>query len=105
MYICKLFKINVLISLSVKVMSSKEILINTTLDKVRHFLQKDGGDVEFVNMNKNIVYLSMKGACEGCSYAYADIKELIEVILQEEVDPKIEVRLASEEGVTKETTF
>ena len=86
----------VLISLSVTSMSSKETLINATLDKVRHFLQKDGGDVEFVKLDKDIVYVNMKGACEGCSYAYADIKELIEVILQEEVDPKIEVRLASE---------
>ncbi|MBE6142319.1 MAG: NifU family protein [Erysipelotrichaceae bacterium] len=77
-------------------MSSKEILINSTLDKIRHFLQKDGGDVEFIKLEKNIVYVNMKGACEGCSYAYADIKELIEVILQEEVDPKLEVKLASE---------
>ncbi|MCR4879354.1 MAG: NifU family protein [Bacilli bacterium] len=77
-------------------MSSKEILINTTLDKIRHFLQKDGGDVEFIKYEKHVVYVNMKGACEGCSYAYADIKDLIEVILQEEVDPKIEVRLASE---------
>ncbi len=77
-------------------MTNKEILVNTTLDKVRHFLQKDGGDVEFVKMEGNIVYVTMKGACEGCSYAYADIKQLIEVIIQEEVDPKIEVKLASE---------
>ena len=81
---------------TVKIMSSKEILINSTLDKIRHFLQKDGGDVEFIKLEKNIVYVNMKGACEGCSYAYADIKELIEVILQEEVDPKLEVKLASE---------
>lgn len=77
-------------------MTNKEILVNTTLDKVRHFLQKDGGDVEFVKMEGNIVYVNMKGACEGCSYAYADIKQLIEVIIQEEVDPKIEVKLANE---------
>ena len=96
MHSYKLFKINVLNSYSVKVMTSKETLINATLDKVRHFLQKDGGDVEFIKLEKNTVYVNMKGACEGCSYAYADIKELIEVILQEEVDPKIEVKLASE---------
>ena len=96
MHYYKHFKIDVLISLSVKVMSNKETQINATLDKVRHFLQKDGGDVEFVKLDGNTVYVAMKGACEGCSYAYADTKELIEVILQEEVDPKIEVKLASE---------
>ena len=78
-------------------MSTKETLIQATLDKVRHFLQKDGGDVEFVKFENPYVYVNMKGACEGCSYAYADIKGLIEVILQEEVDPKIIVKLASEE--------
>ena len=93
-------KINVLISYPVKVMTSKEILINSTLDKIRHFLQKDGGDVEFVKYEKPYVYVNMKGACEGCTYAYADIKGLIEVILQEEVDPKIEVRLADELNTT-----
>ena len=96
MHSYKLFKNIVLNSYSVKVMTSKETLINATLDKVRHFLQKDGGDVEFIKLEKNTVYVNMKGACEGSSYAYADIKELIEVILQEEVDPKIEVKLASE---------
>lgn len=78
-------------------MNTKETMIQTTLDKVRHFLQKDGGDVEFIKFENPVVYVKMKGACEGCSYAYADIKELIEVILQEEVDPKIEVRLADEQ--------
>lgn len=82
-------------------METKEALINKTLDKVRHFLQKDGGDVEFVKYDEPTVLVNMKGACEGCSYAYADIKELIEVILQEEVDPKIEVKLASEVNAAK----
>ena len=77
-------------------MTNKEILVNTTLDKVRHFHQKHGGDVEVVKMEGKIDYVNMIGACEGCSYAYADIKQLIEVIIQEEVDPKIEVKLASE---------
>lgn len=68
--------------------------IIATLDKVRHFLQKDGGDVEFVSFNDGIVYVKMQGACQDCAYANADIKELVEVILQEEVPGVIEVRLA-----------
>ena len=36
----------------------------------------------------------MIGACQGCSYAYSDIKDLVEVILQEEVPGVVEVRLA-----------
>lgn len=69
-------------------------LIISTLDKIRHFLQKDGGDCEFVSYKDGIVYVRMRGACQDCSFANADIKELVEVILQEEVPGVIEVRLA-----------
>ena len=69
-------------------------LIITTLDKVRHFLRKDGGDCEFVSFVDGVVYVRMQGACQGCSYAYNDIKDLVEVILQEEVPGVVEVRLA-----------
>ena len=69
-------------------------LIIETLDKVRHFLQKDGGDCQFVSFQDGIVYVKMYGACDGCAYAGSDIKELVEVILQEEVPGVLEVRLA-----------
>lgn len=71
-----------------------ERLIISTLDKIRHFLRKDGGDCEFVSFNEGIVYVKMQGACNGCAYANSDIKELVEVILQEEVPGVLEVRLA-----------
>ncbi len=71
-----------------------EKLIIATLDKIRHFLRKDGGDCEFISFADGVVYVRMMGACQGCSYAYADIKELVEVILQEEVPGVVEVRLA-----------
>ena len=69
-------------------------LIIETLDKVRHFLQKDGGDCQFVSFQDGIVYVKMYGACDGCAYAGNDIKELVEVILQEEVPGVLEVRVA-----------
>ena len=80
--------------MSVIFMDSTEQLIIETLDKIRHFLQKDGGDVSFVSYKEGVVYVTMHGACDGCAYAEADIKELIQVILQEEVPGVIEVRLA-----------
>lgn len=78
------------------IVDNTEQLIITTLDKIRHFLQKDGGDVEFHSFKDGIVYVKMRGACQDCLYANADIKELIEVILQEEVPGVVEVRLAEE---------
>ena len=77
-------------------MEEIEKQINTTLDKIRHFLQKDGGDVQFVSFKDGIVYVRMQGACQDCMFANADIKELVETILQEEVPGVLEVRLADE---------
>ena len=77
-------------------MDSTEQLIIATLDKIRHFLQRDGGDVEFVSFHDGIVELKMQGAWQDCMYANTDIKELVEVILQEEVPGVIEVRLANQ---------
>ena len=79
-------------------MNDTEKLIVETLDKIRHFLQKDGGDVEFVSFKDGIVYVKMHGACQDCMYADADVKELIEVILQEEVPGVGEVRNAASEA-------
>ena len=71
----------------------KEKLIIATLDKIRHFLQRDGGDVSFVSFEDGVVYVTLHGACQDCAFANNDIKDLVEVILQEEVPGVTEVRL------------
>lgn len=70
--------------------------IETVLDKVRPFLNRDGGDVELIGFKDGIVYVSMKGACEGCSYAVDDIASGVEIILCEEVPGVIGVSVGSE---------
>lgn len=69
-------------------------LIKITLDKVRPFINRDGGDVEFVDFKDGIVYVKMLGACEGCSLIDSTISEGIKIILMEEVPGIIDVRLA-----------
>ena len=49
--------------------------------------------VTFVSFQDGIVYVKMVGACQDCIYANNDIKDLVEVILQEEVPGVVEVRL------------
>ena len=71
-------------------------LIKETLDKVRPFINRDGGDVEFVDFIDGIVYVNMKGACADCIMIDSTLSEGIEIILQEEVPGVIGVRLASE---------
>lgn len=71
-------------------------LIKTTLDKIRPFINRDGGDVEFVDFIDGIVYVNMKGACEDCMMIDNTLSDGIEIILQEEVPGVIGVKLASE---------
>lgn len=66
-------------------MEQIDIQIEETLDKVRPFLQREGGDIEYIGFKEGIVYLKMVGACEGCMYVDADIKDGVEIILMEEV--------------------
>lgn len=71
-------------------------LIKNTLDKIRPFINRDGGDVEFVDFIDGIVYVNMKGACEDCMMIDNTLSDGIEIILQEEVPGVIGVKLASE---------
>lgn len=79
-----------------------EKLIIKTLDKIRPFLQRDGGDVTFDSFEDGIVYVNIHGACEGCALINNDIEEGIEVILMEEVPGVIAVRLASDKATVQE---
>lgn len=76
--------------------------IKYTLDKIRPFIQRDGGDVEFVSFEDGIVYVQMKGACEGCMMVDDTLGSGIKIILQEEVPGVIDVRLASERPLSVE---
>ena len=67
--------------------------INHTLNKIRPYLQADGGDVEFVDYKDGVCSLAMVGACAGCIMASADISEGVQAILIDEVPEIRAVRL------------
>lgn len=61
-------------------------LIEKSLEKVRPMLQRDGGDVEFVDVSKDgIVSVKMQGACGDCPGAMMTIKMIIEETLKHDV--------------------
>lgn len=63
----------------------KELIIKS-LDRIRPVLQKDGGDVELVNVSTDgVVSVRMQGACGSCPGAMMTIKMVIEKTLKEEV--------------------
>lgn len=61
------------------------------LDKLRPFLQRDGGDVELVDVEDGIVKLKLVGACGSCPSSTITLKAGIERALLEEVEGVQEV--------------
>ena len=67
--------------------------IRKTIEKVRPYIQNDGGDVQFVRLEDDIVYVSVHGACVGCMALDYTLKEGVEALLLDEVEGIREVRL------------
>jgi Fe-S cluster biogenesis protein NfuA len=60
--------------------------VEVALSKIRPLLQRDGGDVELVEVtNDGIVKVKLTGACGGCPMAQMTLKMGIEKFLKEEV--------------------
>lgn len=80
------------------VLTEDEIVfrVKTILEKVRPYLQRDGGDVEYVSYKDGIVYVKMLGACIGCESLDLTMKDGIEALLLEEVPGVIGVDIAPE---------
>lgn len=71
-------------------MTDTEKIINV-IDKLRPFLINDGGNIEFVKYENNIVYIKMMGACADCMMLDYTLKEGIEMAIKDEVPSVIEV--------------
>lgn len=62
-----------------------EAKIIAVIDKLRPFLINDGGNIEFVKYEDNMVYIRLGGACANCSLIDMTLKEGVEMAIQEEV--------------------
>ena len=66
--------------------------IKTTLDKVRPYLQSDGGDIELVDVRDDfIVEVRLTGACSDCPFSIQTLKAGVEQALIKEVPEIVEV--------------
>ncbi len=56
------------------------------LERVRPYLQSDGGDIQLVEVTTdNIVRVKLQGACYGCPYSLQTLKAGVEQALIKEV--------------------
>ena len=71
--------------------ANEETRIIEIIDHLRPFLINDGGNIEFVKYEDDIVYIKMMGACANCHMLDLTLKEGIEATIKEEVPSVKEV--------------
>ena len=56
--------------------------VNATLERVRPYLQSDGGDIELVELTDDYrVRVRLMGACSGCPFSMQTLKAGVEQAL------------------------
>ena len=68
-----------------------ELQIISLIDKIRPFLISDGGNLEFVKYENNIVYVRLTGACRDCEMIDITLKDGIEDMIINEIPEVKEV--------------
>ena len=73
--------------------TEKEKQVLKTIEKIRPYLQADGGDVEFVKLVDDIVYVSVMGACVGCAALNETLTDGVGALILDEVEGIKDVKL------------
>ena len=67
------------------------------IDEIRPYLMNDGGNIEFVKVEDDIVYVKLQGACAGCPMREMTVKNGIENIIIEKLPNIKEVSIIEED--------
>ena len=65
--------------------------IKKELNRIRPYLNAEGGDIEFVSFINGVVHVKMLGACMVCQALDYTLKDGVEALLVEVVPEVIEV--------------
>ncbi|HPI15546.1 MAG TPA: Fe-S cluster assembly protein NifU [Spirochaetota bacterium] len=68
-----------------------QLVEETISDVVRPILQKDGGNIELVDIDGKRVMVALRGACANCLVSDVTLKNLVQEKLREFVEDDIEV--------------
>lgn len=60
--------------------------IKAIINKLRPFLINDGGNIEFVKYENNIVYIRMMGACANCQMLDLTLHDGIAAAIMNEIE-------------------
>jgi Fe-S cluster biogenesis protein NfuA len=59
--------------------------VESVLNRVRPFLQADGGDIELMTVNGNSAEVRLTGMCAGCPSAHMTLHVGVESAIREEI--------------------
>ncbi|TKJ29665.1 hypothetical protein CEE39_08970 [bacterium (candidate division B38) B3_B38] len=59
--------------------------VEKAIEKIRQYLQADGGDIELVEVQDGIVKVKLLGACKGCPMAQMTIQQGVERAIKKDV--------------------
>jgi len=59
--------------------------IEKALARIRAGLQQDGGDIELVSIENDVVKVRLKGACAGCPMSQMTLANFVEAELKKSV--------------------
>ena len=62
------------------------------LNKIRPYLNSEGGDLQYIGFEDGLVYVRLLGACVDCAGLDSTLKDGIEALLVENIPEVIEVR-------------
>jgi Fe-S cluster biogenesis protein NfuA len=68
--------------------------VQAVLDRVRPFLNADGGDIELIGVEGNSAAVRLTGMCAGCPSAHMTLHVGIETVLREEIPEFDTLRVA-----------
>jgi Fe-S cluster biogenesis protein NfuA len=67
--------------------------VEAVLERVRPFMQADGGDIELLDINGNSADVKLTGMCAGCPSAHMTLYLGVEMALREEIPEFENLRL------------
>jgi Fe-S cluster biogenesis protein NfuA len=70
-------------------MSETEKKVQAALAEIRPQIQADGGDIDLIAVENNIVKVRLRGACAGCPMSALTLKQGVERLIKQKV-PEIQ---------------
>ena len=59
--------------------------VQVVIDKIRPLLQRDGGDIQLIDVSDGVVKVKLQGACGSCPMSAMTLKMGVEKQLKQEI--------------------